>query len=142
MQTADQPFEPKHGSSTSIDIKRSFRSSPERVDTIYIAQSPRRNDMATVLREIARRSSSLIVKSSTPQAWETTSQLRSQYIYTTMDCMPARVAEAKQEWAQLRHKVAARHLTVNDLGVGVVRALEMYGFYLLGRVIGSRSLTT
>lgn len=59
-----------------------------------------------------------------------------------MEAMPERVAEASKEWAQLRKKVVSRDFTLNEVGVGVVRAAEIYAFYLVGRVIGSRSLST
>lgn len=63
-------------------------------------------------------------------------------MYTSMDAMPARVAEASKEWAALRGKVTNRDVTVNDIGVGVVRAAELYAFFILGRFIGARSLST
>lgn len=98
--------------------------------------------MATMLREIAKRASHMVVKSDTPQAWNTTSTLRSQYVYTTLDSIPARMADASKEWAQLRKKVASRDVTVNDIGTGLAHAVELYAFYLVGRVIGTRSLST
>lgn len=94
-----------------------------------------------MLQAVARRSSKLIVKSPSPQAWETTSNLRSQYMYTTMEAMPARVEEASKECSQLKAKITSRNITVGDIGVGIVRAIEFYGFYLVGRIIGSRSLS-
>lgn len=98
--------------------------------------------MASIMKELAKRSASMIVKGSTAEAWETTAKLRSQYIVTTLDAMPARAAEASKEWAALRTKVTSRDVTVNDLGVGIVRAAEIYAFYIVGRVIGSRSFST
>lgn len=98
--------------------------------------------MASMMKEIAKRSANMIVKGSTPEAWETTAKLRSQYIVTTLDAMPARVADASKEWATLRSKVVSRDFSVNDIGVGFVRAAEIYAFYIVGRVIGSRSLST
>lgn len=96
--------------------------------------------MASLLREIARRSSKNIAKSATPQAWETTANLRTQYMYTTMDAMPARVEEAAKEWAALRNRISTREFTINDVTTGIVRAGELYAFYLFGKVIGGRTL--
>lgn len=98
--------------------------------------------MASMLRQLAQRSSQLIVKSRSAAAWETTAQLRQQYMYTAMDAMPARMAEARGEWKEVSEKMRKLDFSVNDLGVGVVRAVEVYCFYLVGRMIGSRSLTT
>lgn len=78
----------------------------------------------------------------TGAAWETTSALRNQFITATMEAMPTRMAEAKTEFAAVRAKVAARDVTVNDLGVAAVRAVEFYACYVVGRVIGARSMTT
>lgn len=96
--------------------------------------------MASVMKEIAKRASNLIVKGKTPEAWDTTAELRNKYLYTTLDAMPARVAEASKEWANLRNKVTARDFTVNEVGVGAVRAVELYAFYLIGKMVGSRSM--
>lgn len=96
--------------------------------------------MASMLQQVARRTG-MAVKSTSPEAWETTSQLRSQYLYTTMEAMPARVAEASKEWAEVRAKIVKRDFTLNDIGVGTIRAVEFYCFYLLGRAMGSRSLS-
>lgn len=98
--------------------------------------------MASMLKEIAKRSASMVVKGTTPEAWETTAKLRSQYVYTTLDAMPARVADASKEWASIRSKIVSRDFTVNDIGVGFVRAAELYAFYIVGRVMGSRSFST
>lgn len=95
-----------------------------------------------MMKEMAKRSANMIVKGSTAEAWETTAKLRSQYLYTTLDAMPARVADASKEWASLRAKIVSRDVTVNDIGVGAVRAAEIYAFYIVGRVIGSRSFST
>lgn len=97
--------------------------------------------MASMMKEIAKRSANMVVKGTTPEAWETTAKLRTQYVYTTLDAMPARVADASKEWAAIRSKVVSRDFTVNDIGVGVVRAAELYAFYIVGRVIGSRSFS-
>lgn len=94
-----------------------------------------------MLKQIAKRAPSLVVKAPTPEAWETTSRLRQEFMYTTMDAMPARVAEASKEWSALRAKIMAREVTVNDIGVGIVRAGELYAFYILGRFIGARSIS-
>jgi hypothetical protein len=77
----------------------------------------------------------------TGAAWETTAALRNQFIATTAEAMPVRVAEARAELAAVRAKVAARDVTVNELAVAALRAAEFYAFYLLGRVIGSRSMS-
>lgn len=98
--------------------------------------------MASMMKEIAKRSANMVVKGSTPEAWETTSKLRSQYLYTTLDSMPARFADASKEWASLRTKIVSRDFTINDIGVGAVRAAEIYAFYIVGRVFGSRSFST
>lgn len=96
--------------------------------------------MASLLREFARRSSQHIVKSSTPEAWETTANLRTQYLYTSMEAMPARMAEASKEWSALRQKVSNREVTLNDMATGMVRACELYAFYFVGKVIGGRTI--
>lgn len=96
--------------------------------------------MASLLQSLARRSSELIVKSPTPEAWQVTANLRNQYFYTAMEAMPARVAAASKEWAALRHKVSTRDITLNDVATGASRAVEFYAFYFLGKVIGSRSI--
>lgn len=98
--------------------------------------------MASMMKEIAKRSANMVVKGSTPEAWETTSKLRSQYLYTTLDSMPARFADASKEWASLRAKIMSRDFTINDIGVGAARAAEIYAFYIVGRVLGSRSFST
>lgn len=99
--------------------------------------------MASMIKEVAKRAATFVVKEPGvgPEAWETTAKLRNQFVYTTMDAMPARVAAASAEWASLRAKVTKRDFTVNEVGVGVVRAVELYAFFLVGRVIGSRSMT-
>jgi Mitochondrial ATP synthase g subunit len=74
-------------------------------------------------------------------AWESTAALRNQFIKATMEAMPARTAEASAEFAAVRAKFAARDVTVNELGIAAVRAVEFYAFYLVGRAIGSRTLT-
>lgn len=96
--------------------------------------------IANMMRAIAQRSSNNIVKSTTPEAWETTSLLRSQYVATSMNAMPARVAEAASEWTAVRQKIATREVTLNDLAIGAARAAELYAFYFIGKVIGSRSV--
>lgn len=96
--------------------------------------------MASMMKDVAKRAGNLVVKSATPEAWETTAKLRQQYIYTSMDAMPARVAEASKEWSEIRSKVLARDFTVNDIGAAAARALELYAFYVVGRTIGGRSL--
>lgn len=95
-----------------------------------------------MIREVSKRASSMVVKSSTPEAWETTAKLRAQYMYTTLDAMPKRIADASQEWTSVRTKIVNRDFTVNDLTTGAVRAVELYAFYLFGRVIGSKTLST
>lgn len=97
--------------------------------------------MASLLKELAKRAPNMVVKGPTPEAWETTGKLRREFMYTTMDAMPARVAEASREWAALRAKVAARDITINDIGVGIVRVGELYAFYILGRFVGARSMS-
>lgn len=74
-------------------------------------------------------------------AWETTAALRNQFVAATMEAMPARIAAAQTELATVRAKVSARDVTVNELGVAAVRAVEFYAFYVVGRVIGSRSMS-
>lgn len=96
--------------------------------------------MASLLREVARRSSQHIVKSSTPEAWETTANLRSQYLYTSMEAMPARVAEASKEWSAIRQKISTRDITLNDVATAAVRACELYAFYFVGKIIGGRTV--
>lgn len=96
--------------------------------------------LAGAMRAIAQRSSNNIAKSATAEAWETTSSLRTQYIVTSMNAMPARVAEAASEWSAVRQKIAAREITLNDLAIGTARAVELYAFYFVGKVIGSRSV--
>lgn len=96
--------------------------------------------LASAMRAIAQRSSNNIVKSATAEAWETTASLRSQYIITSMNAMPARVAEAASEWTAVRQKIATREVTLNDLAIGTARAVELYAFYFVGKVIGSRSI--
>ena len=53
--------------------------------------------MASMMREIARRTPEMIVKSPKPEAWEATAKLRNQFIATTLDAMPARAAAANAE---------------------------------------------
>jgi hypothetical protein len=77
----------------------------------------------------------------TGAAWEVTAQLRNQFFRTTFEAMPTRIAEASAELQGIRTKIAARDVTVNEIGIGALRAVELYAFYLLGRVIGSRSLS-
>ena len=96
--------------------------------------------MASMLKEIAKRSGNLVVRGSSETAWETTGRLRSQFVMTTLDAMPARLAEASAEWNALRDKLRTRNVTVNELGVLAVRGVELYASYLIGRVIGGRSL--
>jgi hypothetical protein len=74
-------------------------------------------------------------------AWEATAALRNQFIKTTIEAMPVRAAEARAQFGAVRAKVAARDVTVNDLGIAAVRAVEFYAFYLAGRAVGSRTLT-
>lgn len=96
--------------------------------------------MASMLREIARRSAQHIVKSPTKEAWETTGNLRRQYVMTTMDAMPARVEEASKEWRMLREKFSKRDFSLNDIAVGAMRTAELYAFYFIGKSIGARSI--
>lgn len=96
--------------------------------------------MASMLRALAQRSSQNIVKSATPEAWETTANLRKQYIYTSMDALPARMAEASKEWSALRQKISSREVTLNDVATGTLRAVELYVFYYIGKSIGGRSI--
>lgn len=77
----------------------------------------------------------------TGAAWEATSALRNQFFATTMEAMPTRVAEAKAEFASVRAKIASRDVTVNELAIAAVRAVEFYAFYLAGRAVGSRSVS-
>lgn len=77
----------------------------------------------------------------TGAAWETTAALRNQFLAATAEAMPARAAEARAQLADVRAKVAARDVTVNDLAVAAVRAVEFYAFYLAGRVVGGRSMS-
>ncbi len=93
------------------------------------------------MRDLARRTPELIAKSQSAEAWEATSKLRRQFIATSMDAMPARVAAAKAEYASLRAKVAERAVTVNDVAIGASRVLEFYCFYLVGRAVGRRQLS-
>lgn len=93
-----------------------------------------------MLRNLAQRYSSQIVKSSAPEAWETTANLRRQYIFTSMDAMPARVETASKEFAELRQKIMARSFTMNEVAVGAVRAAELYVFFYFGKILGGRSL--
>lgn len=92
------------------------------------------------MKQFAQRASQHIVKSSAPEAWETTAKLRTQYFVTSMDAMPARVAEASKEWASIRQKISTREVTLNDVATGSMRALELYAFYFIGKTIGGRSL--
>lgn len=96
--------------------------------------------MASMIKEVAKRAGDMVVKGASAEAWETTAKLRTQYLYTTMDAMPARVAEAAKEWSELRSKIAMREVTANDIGAAVTRLGELYAFYILGRTIGGRSL--
>lgn len=96
--------------------------------------------MASMLKDVAKRAGDLVVKGASAEAWETTAKLRMQYLYTTIDAMPARIAEASKEWAELRSKVTSREFTVNDIGAAFARLGELYAFYIVGRTIGGRSL--
>lgn len=96
--------------------------------------------MASMIKEAAKRAGDMVVKGASAEAWETTSKLRTQYLYTAMDAMPARVAEATKEWSELRSKVVTREVTVNDIGAAIARLGELYAFYVVGRTIGGRSL--
>lgn len=96
--------------------------------------------MASMMKEIARRAPKLIVKCETPEAWATTARLRKEFVVTTMDAMPARVAAASKEYAALKSKVVDRSATVNDVAIGAARCFELYCFYLTGRFLGSGSL--
>lgn len=77
----------------------------------------------------------------TGAAWEATSALRNQFIKESLEAMPTRIAEAKTEFAAVRTKFSSRDVTVNELAVAAVRAVEFYAFYVAGRVIGSRSVS-
>ena len=94
-----------------------------------------------MMRDLARRTPELIAKSQNVEAWEATAKLRQQFVATTMDAMPARVAAANAEYAGMRKKIADRAVTLNDVAIGASRALEMYCFYLVGRAIGRRQLS-
>eukprot|EP00172_Hildenbrandia_rubra_P004529 Plantae.Rhodophyta-Hildenbrandia_rubra.ctg9325.p1 GENE.Plantae.Rhodophyta-Hildenbrandia_rubra.ctg9325~~Plantae.Rhodophyta-Hildenbrandia_rubra.ctg9325.p1 ORF type:complete len:104 (+),score=21.60 Plantae.Rhodophyta-Hildenbrandia_rubra.ctg9325:189-500(+) len=96
---------------------------------------------ANLLRSLARRAPDRIAQAKSAEAWETTAGLRDKYIFTTLDAMPARLEAASQEWSALKTKVMARDVTVNELGTGLVRALELYGLYCIGKVIGSKSIS-
>ena len=94
---------------------------------------------ANMMKAIARRAPDRIAKADSAQAWETTANLRRQYIATSLDSMPARVEAASKEWASLKDKIRARDFTVEEIGWGTVRAVELYGFYCLAKIVGSKS---
>lgn len=95
-----------------------------------------------MMKEAAQRSARLIVKGDTPEAWAATAKLRQQFVATTMDAMPARVAAARAEYAELRKKILVdRSVTVNDVAIGAARGLELYCCYLVGRAVGSKQLS-
>ena len=96
--------------------------------------------MASMLKEIAKRSGDLVVKGSSQTAWETTGRLRAQFVMTTFDAMPARVAEASEELGVLRNKLRARDVTLNEVAVFAARSVEFYAFYLIGKAFGGRSM--
>lgn len=96
--------------------------------------------MSSMIRQLAQRSSQHIVKGSTPEAWETTAKLRSQFVTTSMDALPARMAHAGKEWAELRAKIGNRDFTLNEIARGTVRVAELYAFYFAGKCMGARTI--
>lgn len=93
-------------------------------------------------RDIFSISMSGTARKATGAAWEATGALREQFFRATWEAMPTRMAEAKSEFSELRTKVMSRDVTVREVLVGAARVVELYAFYLAGRVIGSRSLST
>jgi hypothetical protein len=77
----------------------------------------------------------------TGAVWAETARLREQFVKTTIEALPTRLAEASAELRTVRAKISTRDITVNELGIGALRALEFYMFYLVGRAVGGRSLT-
>lgn len=94
-----------------------------------------------MMRDLARRTPELIVKSQSAEAWVATAKLRNQFIATSLDAMPARVAAASAEYNAMRAKIVERAVTLNDLAIGASRCAELYCFYLVGRVIGRRQVS-
>ena len=94
---------------------------------------------ANMMKAIARRAPDRIAKADSAEAWETTANLRRQYVATSFDAMPARVKCASEEWTALKDKIKARDVTVDEVGWGTVRAIELYGLYCLGKILGSKS---
>jgi len=97
--------------------------------------------MASAMRSLAQKTPELIVKSAKPEAWETTAKLREQFVATTLDAMPARMAAARAEYNAVKDKILSRSVTVNDVAIGASRAAEFYMFYLVGRVVGRRQVS-
>lgn len=95
-----------------------------------------------MMKQFARRTPDLIVKCSNAEAWATTAKLRNQFVATSMDAMPARVAAASKEYSALKSKVMDRSVTFNEVAIGASRAFELYCFYLAGRFIGSGALNS
>jgi hypothetical protein len=82
-----------------------------------------------------------VARKGTGAAWAETARLREQFMRTTWEALPARIAEASAELTTVRAKISTRDVTVSELGVGALRAIEFYAYYLVGRAIGGRSLT-
>jgi len=91
-------------------------------------------------KQLLTRGSSWIEPSASPEAWETTAELRRKLLYTHLNALPARWQAAQNEFRALLDKMRAKQVTVEEAGWFGVRCVELYAFYCLGVVIGARSL--
>ncbi|KAF6002813.1 hypothetical protein CCYA_CCYA08G2439 [Cyanidiococcus yangmingshanensis] len=91
-------------------------------------------------KQLLSRNSALIVPSASPEAWETTADLRRKLLYTHLNALPARWNAAQNEFRALVSKLRSKHVTVEEAGWFGLRCAELYAFYCLGIVLGARSL--
>lgn len=91
-------------------------------------------------KQLLTRGSSWIEPSASPEAWETTAELRRKLLYTHLNALPARWQAAQNEFRALMDKMRAKQVTIEEAGWFGVRCVELYAFYCLGVVIGARSL--
>jgi hypothetical protein len=94
----------------------------------------------SIWKQLLSRNSSWIVQSATPEAWETTADLRRKLLYTHLNALPARWHAARAEFQSLVDKLRAKQVTVEEAGWFSLRCVELYAFYCVGLVLGARSL--
>ncbi|KAK4536578.1 hypothetical protein CDCA_CDCA09G2603 [Cyanidium caldarium] len=95
--------------------------------------------MSGVIKELTARHANAVVRSATPEAWETTAELRRQLLYTHLNALPARAGAAWQELHALKDKALAKQVTLGEAATFGLRCVEVYAFYCIGKMIGARS---